>query len=67
MHRFRNIATALAVAASLIVAPVSSSASVPAPLTNLAHLNFLTASMAPPAQAKHNTYRLDSEPAIGVL
>jgi hypothetical protein len=67
VHRFRIIATALAAVASLIAAPVSSSASAAAPLTNLAHLDFLTASVAPPAQAGHSTYRLDSEPAIGVL
>lgn len=67
MHRFRIIATAMAAAASLIAVPVSPSAAASAPLTNLAHLDFLTSSVAPPTQAGHSTYRLDSEPAIGVL
>ena len=66
MHRFRVIATALLAAASLVAVPASATASV-APLTNLAHLDFLTSSVAPPAQAGHSTYRLESEPAIGVL
>lgn len=38
-----------------------------APLTNLDHLNFLTATVTPPAQAGHTTYRLAEEPSIGVL
>ena len=37
------------------------------PLTNLTHLDFLTAAVVPPAQAGHTTYRLDREPAVGVL
>src|SRR5690242_6082609 len=37
------------------------------PLTNLAHLDFLTDTVSPPAQAGHTTYRLGSEPGIGVL
>jgi hypothetical protein len=36
-------------------------------LTNLAHLDFLSEMVTPPAQAGHTTYRLDREPAIGVL
>jgi hypothetical protein len=38
-----------------------------APLTNLAHLNFLAADVKVPVTAAHSTYRLDKEPAIGVL
>lgn len=37
------------------------------PLTNLTHLNFLGATVAPPAQPGHTTYRLAAEPALGVL
>ncbi|WP_193606903.1 hypothetical protein [Nocardioides lijunqiniae] len=36
-------------------------------LTNLAHLDWLGDDVAPPAQAGHTTYRLDSEPEIGML
>ncbi|GAA0463923.1 hypothetical protein Aca07nite_60190 [Actinoplanes capillaceus] len=39
----------------------------PAVLTNLDHLDFLTDTVRPPAQAGHTTYRLDDEPSIGVL
>jgi hypothetical protein len=38
-----------------------------AALTNLAHLDFLTAQVAVPATAEHNTYRLDKEGTVGVL
>ena len=38
-----------------------------APLTNLAHLNFLGDTVSPPAQAGHTTYRLAEEPSVGVL
>ena len=36
-------------------------------LTNLAHLDFLTAQVKVPATAEHNTYRLDTEKTVGVL
>jgi len=39
----------------------------PARLTNLDHLDFLGDRVAPPAQARHTTYRLSSEPQVGVL
>ncbi|MET0834726.1 MAG: hypothetical protein ABWZ62_12225, partial [Actinomycetota bacterium] len=39
----------------------------PAPLTNLAHLDFLGDRVDPPDQAGHTTWRLDQEPEIGVL
>ncbi|MGB9376319.1 MAG: hypothetical protein WCB04_02285 [Mycobacteriales bacterium] len=79
MQRNRSLArvAALALAASLSVttatagtaaaAPASGQASPARRLTNLAHLNFLTDSVTPPAQAGHDTYHLDTRPAIGVL
>jgi len=43
-------------------------ATVPAaPLTNLAHLNFLATEVEVPVTAEHSSYRLDSEKAVGVL
>jgi hypothetical protein len=36
-------------------------------LTNLAHLDFLGAQVAPPAQVGHTTYQLDRRPQVGVL
>lgn len=51
----------------LLVTPAAAPTARPAPLTNLAHLDFLTDSVAPPAQAGHTTYRLAQEPAVGVL
>ncbi len=38
-----------------------------APLTNLAHLDWLSVPVDPPTQAGHTTYRLAQEPEIGVL
>ncbi|MHA3703489.1 hypothetical protein ACXR2U_15030 [Jatrophihabitans sp. YIM 134969] len=49
-----------------VAAPVSADAA-PAPLTNLAHLDFLTTTVTPPRQAGHTTYRLADEPGVGVL
>ncbi|MBW6440273.1 hypothetical protein KZ829_41780 [Actinoplanes hulinensis] len=56
-------------AAVLLAGPVQTVAAPPHPavLTNLAHLDFLTDTVRPPAQAGHTTYRLDDEPSIGVL
>lgn len=51
----------------LLVTPSAAPPARPVPLTNLAHLDFLSDSVAPPAQPGHTTYRLDQEPAIGVL
>jgi hypothetical protein len=42
-------------------------AATPAPLTNLAHLDFLGDRVDPPEQAGHTTWRLGQEPEIGVL
>lgn len=36
-------------------------------LTNLSHLDFLRATVVPPAQSSHTTYQLTAQPAIGVL
>jgi hypothetical protein len=38
-----------------------------APLTNLAHLDFLTTTVTPPSQPGHSTYQLGTEPSVGVL
>lgn len=38
-----------------------------APLTNLAHLDWLGARVAPPGQAGHTTYRLAEQPQVGAL
>jgi hypothetical protein len=59
-------AAVLAVTSATSVA-ASAAPARPAPLTNLAHLDFLTDSIVPPTQAGHTTYRLDREPSIGVL
>ncbi|MEV4622454.1 hypothetical protein AB0J74_27550 [Asanoa sp. NPDC049573] len=59
-----------AVVTALVVAPAAAApaqAQPPARLTNLAHLDFLTEMVTPPVQAGHTTYRLEREPAIGVL
>ena len=39
----------------------------PAPLTNLAHLNFLGDEVTPPEQPRHTTYDSAGRPALGVL
>jgi hypothetical protein len=54
-------------AAGMLAVPSPASAQVPQPLTNLAHLDFLTATVTPPAQAGHTTYRLAKHPSIGTL
>ena len=38
-----------------------------APLTNLAHLDFLGSRVAPPHQTGHTTYQLATDPRVGVL
>ena len=45
----------------------SRAAEQPPALTNLAHLDWLGDTVDPPDQAGHTTYRLDTEPEIGVL
>ena len=62
---------ALAAALSLLVltglgTPALAPAQAPA-RPNLAHLDFLGDRVTPPAQAGHTTWRLEREPAVGVL
>ncbi len=62
------VALVLALLAALVVAlPASQPAMAATPLTNLAHLDWLGDQVTPPAQAGHTTYRIDSEPELGVL
>jgi len=60
-------ALALAVALALAALPAAPVAAHGVRLTNLAHLDFLGDRVTPPAQPGHDTYRLATEPAIGVL
>ena len=57
------------VLAAAVLTPVGGSAQAagPAPLTNLAHLDFLGDTVTPPRQAGHTTYRLGREPSVGTL
>jgi YD repeat-containing protein len=57
----------VAVALMLTSAPASPAVAAPAPLTNLAHLDFLGDTVTPPAQIGHTTYRLATEPSLRVL
>jgi len=56
-----------------LVGPTGQAVGNPAPapstaaLTNLAHLDFLTAQVEVPATAEHTTYHLETEKAVGVL
>ena len=52
--------------AVLLLAPASALAQ-DAARPNLAHLDFLGERVAPPAQAGHTTWRLEQEPAVGML
>lgn len=61
----RRTLLAAGMAAPLVALPQIAAAQ--ARLTNLGHLDFLGAEIKPPQQDGHDTYRLDSEPAIGVL
>lgn len=68
------VTTGLLAAASLVAVPFTATAA-PTPagtsrastLTNLAHLDFLTATVTPPPLPGHTTYRLDRQRAVGVL
>ena len=71
-----NLRRTLVVLASLTIALVglpnghpksADAAEAAAPLTNLAHLDWLGDTVDPPDQAGHTTYRLAEEPEIGVL
>ena len=63
--RLRATAVTVAFALSTVVAASATAAA--APLTNLAHLDFLGDTVIPPAQPGHTTYRLDAQPSVGVL
>ncbi|WP_238490874.1 hypothetical protein [Actinoplanes flavus] len=72
MPMIRPALTAALTIAVLLAGPVHAVAAPavptdPAVLSNLDHLDFLTDTVRPPAQAGHTTYRLDDEPSIGVL
>ena len=60
-RRLTAAAAGLLIAASISIAPAAAGASLSraaaasAPLTNLAHLDFLTATVTPPQQAGHTT------------
>jgi len=47
--------------------PAAAAAAATPPLTNLAHLDSLGATITPPVQAGHTTYRLKQEPSLQVL
>lgn len=53
--------------ALLAVGLIATPAQAQAPLTNLAHLDWLRDSVAPPTQAGHTTYRLAELNELGVL
>jgi len=64
----RTLAALLTLGLVLVgLTAVPSAAAIPAPLTNLAHLDFLGDTVAPPPQAGHTTYRLEAQPSVGVL
>lgn len=70
--RRRTLLGVLAVvcAAGLLVpgaATAAGTAQADDPLTNLAHIDFLGDTVAPPPQDGHTTYRLAEEPELGVL
>jgi len=69
--RLAAAAAGLLITAGIACAPgAAASAAAPAafaPLTNLAHLDFLTTSVTPPTQPGHTTYQLGTEPSVGVL
>jgi hypothetical protein len=73
----RSLLVTAGIALVGLVAPLGAAYAAPAehpaatasstPLTNLAHLDFLTTEVTPPAQAGHTTYQLSSNPDVGVL
>lgn len=68
----RTIVALAGLVAGLVSVPAATAAPVlaadrPAALTNLAHLDWLGDSVAPPDQEGHTTYRLADEPEVGVL
>lgn len=72
MHTRRRALLTAVIALTTVTAgtalPASGSTRPPrATLTNLAHLDWLGDTVAPPAQAGHTTYRLAQRPEVGVL
>ena len=73
--RVATMLLAVAISATLIAPAAAAAPAIPAsppnaasaPLTNLAHLDFLTAHVSVPVTAAHSTYRLGQEPQVGVL
>ncbi len=65
------LALAMALSSMLAGASPATAASAAAakakPLTNLAHINWLGATVRPPKQAHHTTYQLAKHPRVGVL
>lgn len=61
-----GLASAGPALAAPVAAPAAGHPTTPAvaPLTNLAHLDFLLDTATPPATAGHTTYALDSQPAL---
>src|ERR1017187_8777220 len=61
------IAAIITIAPAATASPLPRAPTAPAPLTNLAHLDFLDAAVTPPPQPGHTTYRLGTQPSVGVL
>ena len=74
-RKYGRVAVVAAVAlcaATLTGSPIAGASPSPgrpaaAPLTNLSHLDFLTATVTPPDQADHTTFDMTQQPGIGVL
>ncbi len=71
MKRRSLLLGGLAVTTPLLTAApaeaVAATGGVAAPLTNLAHLDFLRQDVTPPEQPGHTTYRLADAPTVGAL
>jgi len=72
MNAHRTLSALAGLVLGLTIVPAgpmtpSRAAEQPPALTNLAHLDWLGDTVDPPDQAGHTTYRLDTEPEIGVL
>jgi hypothetical protein len=72
MRTYASLGLAVALLAPVVAALPAGAASpgesqAPGTLTNLAHLDFLGDTVTPPAQVGHTTYKLDQDPALGVL
>ena len=67
MRRLAALAMSAATALALVSIAQPATAQPRPALTNLAHLDALTTEVTPPAQAGHTTYRLGSDPSVGLL